>query len=153
MVSTERQAKLNVERLNLELAERRAAKEILGTLSITGRQKLSLLIRAEPETAELVRALDRSVAEVSGILESVDVNEGGSAEPTGGVEPPVKPPTDASQLLLQARVQNIDYGRLLQLFGKLETSLPLLLVDSFVISDKTPGIELGLHWFYFPPPS
>lgn len=152
IISRERKAKMNIERLNSELAERRAAKEILGTLSVSGRQKLSLLVQTRPETAELIRLLDHLTVEAGGVLESVDVNDGGEVVVVGGVrEPPVKPPVGASQLLLQARINGMDYFRFNNLLKKLEMHLPLLLVDSFVISDKTPGIELGLHWFYFRP--
>lgn len=150
VTAKEHETKIAVEGLNQELAERQEARDILSTLSVSGRQKLSLLVRTKPETAELIRALDRLVVAAGGVLESVDVSEGG--ETTLEEASAVKSPTGAARLMFQVHVQGMDYRRLLQLFRQFETHLPLLLVDSFIISDKTPGIELGLHWFYFPPP-
>lgn len=140
-----------ISHLTKDLQERRTAREFLTTLSANDRQKLAALVSKTPQVTSVIYALDTTVTEVGGVIEAVEVSEGGEvvSNTRAGDGMPI-PPTDAAQLFFQLRLQGMDYTRLKQLLGLLETRAPLLSVDSFVISDKTPGLELNLHWFYFP---
>ncbi len=135
------------------LATRKTAQAFLASVSEEGREKLLELVPHQLDLPLVVKSIDAMVSAVGGSVEAVDVNDGGvvagnAGETVKAGQPPAL--VGADQLMIQLRLQSMDYVRLKQLLSSLESHVPLLLVDSFVISDRTPGLELSLHWFYFP---